>query len=210
MKKPIYKNSLKNFFIFLTSLILSLLLLGFIAFSLYIARLKTPNPIHKADGIVVWTGKGGDRIATGAKLLSQKYGERLLISGTNRDLSRDTILNTIDLDDTLKQCCVDMDHAKDTVDNANETANWAKAMGYDHIILVTSAYHMPRAEIEIMSVIGRVTITPYPVRDVGSKAWWTSFKGLKRHIGEYAKLLHSFIRNRHARGILPLAPNNKG
>ena len=192
---------------FVSGLILIALIGGFIVFSVLISRLETPENLPKADGIVVWTGKGGDRVTAAVALLEDQYGERLLISGTNADLSRDTIINTLSIDTDLAACCIDMDQAVDTVDNAEQTANWAKALDYDHIILVTSAYHMPRAEIEIGTAAGRLGIIAYPVKDNDASAWWKSKAGFKCMVKEYGKLVLSFIRNNHQRGTPPPKPN---
>ena len=191
---------------FIGALFLIALIGGFIIFTALISRLEAPETLAKADGIVVLTGKGGDRVTTAVTLLETKYGERLLISGTNAGLSRDTIINTLNIDADLAACCVDMDQAIDTVENAQQTANWAKALGYEHIILVTSAYHMPRAEIEIGTAAGRLGITAYPVKDNTQSAWWKSGASFKRMTKEYGKLILSFIRNNHERGTPPPKP----
>ncbi len=167
---------------------------GFISFAIKIDRLRPPFPLPKADGIVVWTGKGGGRLETGAKLLQQKKGERLLISGVNKAITQDAIKKLVNVPDHISKCCIDLDYrAKDTVGNARETAQWTKALGYEHIILVTSAYHMPRAEIEIGAAIGRVKITPYPVTAQDAKRWYNSPSRFERIFQEYGKLLLAFI-----------------
>ena len=201
MQNPIFR-----FFVFSCALILSALILGLIFFTLTVANMKQPETIGQADGIVVWTGKGGNRVKSGVALLAKKKGERLLISGTNPDLSRDTILASFEVSAPIAECCIDMDQATNTIENARQTANWARALDYDHIILVTSAYHMPRAEIEIRSAAGRLAITPYPVQSNEAKIWWRSSRQLKRLLGEYGKLLLSFIRNNHQRGTPPAKP----
>jgi len=207
VKKSIWR-ALGRYGLFVIGLIAIGLAIGFIIFAVIISRLETPDTLPKADGIVVWTGKGGDRLQAGAKLLKDKKGERLLISGTNANISRQTILTTLNLPDELAACCVDMDQATDTIDNARQTANWARALSYDHIILVTSAYHMPRAEIEIGNAAGRVGITSYPVREENAPAWWRDQAQFKRMLQEYGKLILSFIRNNHKRGTPPVRPNS--
>lgn len=181
---------------------------GFISFALKIDRLRPPSPLPKADGIVVWTGKGGGRLETGAKLLQQKKGERLLISGVNKAITQDAIKTLVKVPDPISDCCIDLDYrAQDTVGNARETARWTKALGYEHIILVTSAYHMPRAEIEIGAAMGRVKITPYPVTAQDSKRWYNSLSRFKRIFQEYGKLLLAFITgpaSRDTKGAPPL------
>jgi uncharacterized SAM-binding protein YcdF (DUF218 family) len=199
--------ALARYGLFVMGLIIAGLAIGFIVFAVTISRLDVPEEISDADGIVVWTGKGGDRLQAGVQLLADKKGERLLISGTNENLSRETILAALDLPASLAACCVDMDQATDTIDNARQTANWARALSYDHIILVTSAYHMPRAEIEIGNAAGRVGITSYPVREDNAPPWWRDLSQIKRMGQEYGKLILSFIRNNHKRGTPPISSN---
>lgn len=183
-----------KFWTFVICLVLSMMVTGFIVFAHNIARQMPPDPVPKADGIVVLTGKGGGRLTTGAKLLSGGYGERLLVSGVNQDLDRNNVLAVIDLPEELAACCVDIDYAQDTIENAQETASWAEALAFEHIILVTSAYHMPRAQVEISSASGRIKITPYPVVTDDSKAWWRDRKTFRRLTQEYGKLLLSYVR----------------
>ena len=137
---------------------------GFIFFIKKINNFNTPNPLPKADGIVVWTGKGGGRLEAGAHLLLKRKGERLLISGVNSEISLDKIKEIIAIPEKLSDCCLDLDYeAKNTIGNAYETTAWAKALGFKHVILVTSAYHMPRAEIEMGAATSQIKVTPFPV-----------------------------------------------
>lgn len=183
---------------------LCLLATGFIVFAQKVDTLHPPSSISKADGIVVWTGKGGGRLETGADLLGRQKGERLLISGVNEKTSLETIKELVILPKERADCCIDLDYkAKDTIGNARETASWAHALNYEHIILVTSAYHMPRAEIEIAAAAGRIKITPYPVVNRNAGKWWTDGPRFKRLSQEYGKLLLSYLRepsNKSVRG----------
>lgn len=186
-----------RFLTFLCLTVLTLLTGGFIAFAQYVDRIQPPTSLPLADGIVVWTGKGGGRLEAGGELLLAKKGERLLISGVHKDNTSEQIAEIALLPSPLASCCLDIDYAaKDTVGNAKETASWAMALNYDHIILVTSAYHMPRAEIEIASVTGRIRITPYPVKRADARKWYKSASRTKRLLQEYSKLLLSYTRGR--------------
>lgn len=173
------------------------LVCGFLAFLLHIARTTPPDPLLQADGIVVLTGKGGGRLQAGARLLNGKYGERLLISGVNPSLNPQTVQSLLDLPDGLFQCCVDLDYmAEDTVGNGEQTANWAKALGYETVILVTSDYHMPRANVEISAAMDGIHIIPYPVKSSYplNHKWWGGVTYWRRLIREFGKLLVSFAR----------------
>lgn len=192
---------------FLTFLIvgtLSLWLGGFIAFAQYVDRIKPPLNAAPADGIVVWTGKGGGRLQAGVDLLQNKKGERLLISGVYENNGSAQISDLTGLSSELAECCLDLDYAaEDTVGNARETASWAKVLGYDHIILVTSAYHMPRAQVEIAATAGRIRITPYPVERADTRKWYKSADRAERLFQEYSKLLLAYARGRDGKAETP-------
>lgn len=197
-KRPQSKR--KGWARFLTFLIvgtLSLLLGGFLAFAQYVDRIQPPTTLPIADGIVVWTGKGGGRLQAGVDLLQAKKGERLLISGVHEDNGAVQISEITGLTEALAECCLDLDYAaEDTIGNARETASWAQALDYDHIILVTSAYHMPRAKVEIAAAAGRIRITPYPVERTDNRKWYKSGDRAERLFQEYSKLLLAYTRGR--------------
>jgi len=143
----------------------------------------------------VLTGKGGGRLDAGAQLLKDARGERLFISGVNPATPREDVLSLLGLSEELAECCVDLDYAaEDTVENAKETAAWSTALGYEHIVLVTSAYHMPRARNEIRAAAGRIRITAYPVSSDLKDKWWADKKSMNRLLREYGKLLVTMIR----------------
>ncbi len=190
-------NALFKLFRFLFGFASMLLLCGFAAFILHISRATPPSPMPKADGIVVLTGKGGGRLAAGAYLLQAGYGERLLISGVNVAITEGKMRTLLNLEKDKYDCCVDLDYAaKDTVENGQQTANWARALGYESIIIVTSDYHMPRAKVEISTAMQGIHIIPYPVksRQDPSLPWWGGSKKWQRLFGEYGKLLISYAR----------------
>jgi len=196
LSKAAKRKGWLKFAIFMVILTLFIFALGFLIFVHKIDNLRPPLSVSKADGIVVWTGKGGGRLETGADLLRGGKGERLLISGVNAKTSLETIKELVILPDAKADCCIDLDYkAEDTIGNARETASWAKALGYEHIILVTSAYHMPRAEIEIGAAVGRIKITAYPVVNADRTKWYSDSVRFKRLYQEYGKLLLSYLRS---------------
>jgi len=182
---------------FLLILLISALVGGFLSFAHHVDRLRAPTDRPNADGIVVWTGKGGGRLEAGAELLRDNHGERLLISGVNANNNLENLQGLLGLSEDQTKCCVDLDYAaKDTNGNARETASWARALGYDHIILVTSAYHMPRAQLEIAQAAGRIRITPYAVQRDDPRPWYRNAERTKRLIREYLKYLRVLSRGR--------------
>ena len=105
----------------------------------------------------------------------------------------------------LYDCCVDLGfEAIDTLGNARETAQWARARGYDRLILVTADYHMPRALLELRGAMPRVQLTAYPVatEDVDARVWWKSPQSLRLMVAEYSKYLVILTRE----AVLDLGP----
>lgn len=203
------KFGLFRFLFFLLALCGVILLSGFVFFAHSVSTQQAPENPPKADGIVVLTGSGGGRLEAAANLLRSGYGERLLISGVNPENAREDVLAVLDLPPELAQCCVDFDYAQDTIENASETAIWTQALAFEHIILVTSAYHMPRSQVEISGANGRIKITPYPVQSYEFGAWWKDKNQTERLGREYAKLLLSYVREpsgKAARKPLALEP----
>jgi uncharacterized SAM-binding protein YcdF (DUF218 family) len=136
-----------------------------------------------------------------------------LISGVNEKNSREDIMTLLDAPAPLAACCIDLDYAaQNTIGNARETAAWTGALGYEHIILVTSAYHMPRATVEIGHAAGRIQITRYPVTSLDNGPWWKDKKQFTRYANEYGKLIGSLVREpRQARKAgAPMLPRPQG
>ncbi len=195
--KPSKRRGWAKFLSFLIIGLCSLLLGGFLSFAHHVDNLQTPSNLRAADGIVVWTGKGGGRLEAGANLLTENKGERLLISGVHESNDTESIRKLTGLSIDMASCCLDLDYAAtNTIENARETANWARVLDYDHIILVTSAYHMPRAQAEISNAAGRIKITPYPVKRSEKARWFKSWSRTKRLLQEYSKLLLTYSRGR--------------
>jgi uncharacterized SAM-binding protein YcdF (DUF218 family) len=137
--------------------------IGFFVFLSSVSRYGSETAASAADAIVVLTG-GHARIEAAVKLLEEKKGGRLLISGVHPSTSRDVLRETYANDDALFRCCVDVDRlALDTIGNAEETAHWATDHGYKSLIVVTNDYHMPRSLLEMRQHIGEVEIIPHAV-----------------------------------------------
>jgi uncharacterized SAM-binding protein YcdF (DUF218 family) len=97
--------------------------------------------------------------------------------------------------------------SRDTRDNALYTARLARSRGVQHVLLVTSAVHMPRASLWFRDA--GIGVTPIPVPEpsprTGGARWlpsrgalWRSGRALK----EYAGLLGALVRQR----VQPLDP----
>ena len=150
-----------------------------------------PEP-SRADAIVALTGPSADRVNMGIRLLELDKGDRLLISGVNREVRRRELRALTPGSSKLFNCCVDLGfEAENTVGNASEIGEWARARGYSSLIVVTSDYHMPRSLLEIRSALPGVKLTPYAVRtpSLGQPDWWRASVSARRMTLEYMKYL---------------------
>ena len=167
---------------------------GFFAF---VARVQQSTPLPEplpAEGIVALTGPNtSERLGAAVGLLSEHLGQRVLVSGVDRDVSREELRRTSKTVRRLYECCVDLGFtAADTVGNARETAEWAKAMRYESLIIVTSDYHMPRAMLELRAVLRPpMVLKTYAVATSSLKvrSWWRSPRAARLLVVEYCKYL---------------------
>jgi len=187
-----------------TAGLLALTAVGFVLFANAVMREPEVEDL-RADGIVVLTG-GQTRIAEAARLLEEKRGERLLISGVNQRTGRPSLLRISGLDEATFNCCVDLGYqAQNTVGNADETRRWAEALGYDSLIVVTASYHMPRSLAELAREMPNIALVPHPVDPDGlrRKVWWRDAAATRLLASEYLKFLPAAARLVIARGLSP-------
>lgn len=183
--------------ILLTGAIAVALVVGFVAFATQIAGAAPPaNP--KAEGIVVLTG-GSARIDSAMHLLAERRASRLLISGVNPAVGTEALADTLDTgpDAAMLACCVDLGHAaRDTIGNATETRDWVHGHGYKSLIVVTSAYHMPRSLAELADVMPGVELIAYPIAnpELHLANWWNDPEPLNLLVREYGKYLLTATR----------------
>ena len=170
-------------------------LAGLMAFAARVQQsTPTPDPAP-AEGIVALTGGAtNERIAAAVALLAEHRGRRVLVSGVNRDVTRDQLRTASNTVRRLYDCCVDLGFtAVDTVGNARETAEWTKAMRFRSLIIVTADYHMPRAMLELRAVVREpgVTLQSYavPTPSLKDRHWWRSPRAARLMVVEYSKYL---------------------
>ncbi|RFB05628.1 YdcF family protein [Parvularcula marina] len=147
-------------------------------------------------GIVVFTGGSGERIERALKLYETGLAERVLISGTHPQVTKNDLAATGDR--TLIECCVDLGpRAQTTIGNALEARDWAVAHGYEAVVLVTSEFHLPRAAVELKHAAPKLTIVSVPVasRLAPDEGWMTSPKVWNLLSREYAKFLLAYARS---------------
>lgn len=167
--------------------------IGFVLFSEHISKLKQPAADETADAIIVLTG-GKSRIETALDLLSDKRGQRLLISGVHPSTKQAALQRITKTDPVLFACCIDLDRsAMNTIGNAVESAKWIKQHNYKRIFVVTNNYHIPRSILELSRHVDNVELIPYPVinSDLKNNNWMRQGDTLRVLFTEYIKYLGS-------------------
>lgn len=161
---------------------------GFVQFATRVAHTR-PAPLVAADGIVALTG-GTSRIADAVTLLEQGAGERLLISGVHPDTTGEEIARIVTVSPEVFKCCVDLDYgALNTAGNAEAARDWAADHKFDSLLVVTSAYHMPRSLMELSRAAPGIALEPYPVRtgNLDLERWWADPGVMRLMASEYVK-----------------------
>ena len=130
-------------------------LLYAILFALFAVSLGRPAPAAvTTDAIVVITG-GKGRIEEGIARLAAHRAQRMLIAGADPSVTKQDLARRLGGRVALLACCVDLgSESVDTRSNADEAKRWLDAHGYRSVLLVTSDWHMRRADYEFRSQLG--------------------------------------------------------
>ena len=179
-------------FLALVGIVALIWLVGLFAFADRVRNFTPAPEPARADGIVALTGPSAERVNAAIRLLEQDKGERVLISGVNREVRRQELRELTPGSNRLFNCCVDLGFEAETTNgNAQEIAAWAQSKGYDSLIVVTSDYHMPRSLLEIRGAAPGVELTPYAVStpSLDNSGWWRAAVTARRMTLEYLKYL---------------------
>ena len=197
LKTAVKTRRIKSIAIRLGLLGAVLLVLGFAAF-VWLLPSEQVVLDRDADGIVVLTG-GTSRVADALELLAAHRGKRLLITGVNPGTTTGDISREDPTYGRLLTCCVDLDYsALNTLGNATQARRWANEQGFHSLIIVTSAYHMPRALAELGHQLPGVALVPYPVVSdrLRIEPWWSNGDTTRLVVSEYLKYLFAELRMR--------------
>jgi len=152
--------------------LISILFLAWVlGFAWFALLLPLPAASQKTDAIVVLTG-GPGRIDRGLERLEAGDAKRLLISGVAREVKPRELAAEYKRPLKLFDCCIALGFdAEDTRSNATEVATWVARRNYRSIRLITTDWHMRRAEYELGRAMGdKVTIVADAVRSQPSFA----------------------------------------
>lgn len=164
---------------------------GFLCFVHYINSLLPPDPKVKTDAIVVLTG-GVNRVQDGVQMLRDRQAPQLFISGVGGGGTVNSVLG-LKKDDKSAPCCITLGHqARNTRENAQETAEWATHQNIHSLRLVTAAYHMPRAWLEFHAALPAAEILVCPAKPAAEG--YEKINSATLAFLEYNKTILTFFR----------------
>lgn len=178
---------------------LAIAVFGLVGFVAEIIGARHPDNAQ-GDGVVVLTG-GRDRVDVALAILERGGARRLLISGVNPSTTAEAIRRQTEAPAPLFACCVDLGRrAETTYGNAREAADWAARHRFASLVVVTSAYHVPRALTEMRAEFHRrglsVTLQATAVRKADLGATVLSFEPetVRVLVAEYLKYMLAHAR----------------
>jgi uncharacterized SAM-binding protein YcdF (DUF218 family) len=137
----------------LLSLLLLLYALGFAFFAFTLGR-PAPASAPATDAAIVLTG-GAGRIEHSLDVLKARKARRLLVAGADPSVTKGDLARRIPGGRPWLACCVDLgSESVDTRSNAEEAGRWLARHDYKSVRLITSDWHMRRAEFEFHKVLG--------------------------------------------------------
>ena len=129
-------------------LVVGMLIGGFLVFAAAIPRSEIALQ-RSADGIVVLDRRGSrieDALACSSPSADNGFSSPACIRTPTRPRSPGEARRW----SACFTCCIDLDReAQNTIGNAVAAARWARARNFRSLIVVTSAWHMPRAFLEL-------------------------------------------------------------
>jgi uncharacterized SAM-binding protein YcdF (DUF218 family) len=147
-----------------------------------------PPPLH-ADGIVALTG-GAGRVEAALHLLASGRAKKLLLSGIGGGTDLATLGRRAGVETAPLANAITLGrYAASTRGNGLETAAWAEQNKIRTLIVVTAAYHMPRALLELRQALPDVSLFPFSVFPAGDDGALGKGPSLRLEAEEYTKYL---------------------
>ncbi len=161
-----------------------------------------PNPQLNAlpkDAVVICLAGGKFRVEAAYSLYAQGIGQQLWIVGAGKK-STAIGLAKAHADEVVPKLSPEKfekiqveTESRNTIENAIAVARLLqKNPDVKSVILITSGYHMRRAQVMIENLVERgITITPFipPTEAIGRQNWWHTWVGIEVTTWEYFKFL---------------------
>ncbi|MFZ5597639.1 MAG: YdcF family protein [Bacillota bacterium] len=152
---------------------------------------------RKSDAIVIISGENVPRVARGAELYREGYGDTVILSGGGRPTSKlsDADLMLMEaMDRGVPRDAVILEgESRSTYENAACVKRIIQERNIKSFILVTSSYHTRRAKYVFKRVfedtgVNFITVAaPDPVFD--PENWWKTHEGQQKVLTEYFSII---------------------
>ncbi len=180
-------------------LLLLITAIRFLGDELYAYPPNPPTDQLPKNAVIVCLAGGKFRIQAALSLFSQGVGDRLLIVGTGKKTTPESLAraHAVETKETIPnhrfgQIEVETE-SRNTIENAFAVRRYLqKNPEVQNLLLITSGYHMRRAEIMIANQISpEVKIIPFvpPNEALVKQNWWHSWIGIQVTTVEYFKFL---------------------
>ena len=168
---------------------------GFLIFHRLIRSYQS-DETTETDVIVALTG-GRNRLAEAMRLYNKGLADILIISGVGKNITLEQLEkeNHVAIN-RYPQNVILGQEATNTIENAIEVSEVIRRNNAISVRLVTSYYHMPRSEQEILAMNPDVKIVFSPVysQNVSDK-WWKRWGSFYLIVGEYNKFVFVYVKN---------------
>lgn len=202
-KKEISESEMRaKKYVFIIFIGFCIYLLGFVYFALTL-EYEPEYKNEKTDTIIVLTGETR-RITDAIEELSKGNSPKLFISGVHLQAPISKVIDKTIINlqknnklssspDSLKSK-ISTGKAENTIENALESAVWVKKNNIKSIRLITSFYHMPRAELLFKKYLPKTIIIYHPISFSQSRiTTLTNTHMLGLIFSEYNKYLLTYI-----------------
>jgi uncharacterized SAM-binding protein YcdF (DUF218 family) len=133
--------------------LLLLYALGFVMFAFTLGK-PASSRAPQTDAAVVLTG-GSGRIEHAIDVLRERKVRRVLIAGADPAVTKADLGRRVKRGRALLNCCADLgSESVDTRSNAEEASRWLARHRFTSVRLITSDWHMRRAQYEFRKVLG--------------------------------------------------------
>lgn len=165
--------------------------------------LSPQDDLEKADLIVVVSGgETAARVKEGVWLYKSGYAPKILFSGAaaEGDVSNALSMKRIAMRAGVPDGAIVLEeNSKDTLQNAEFSAEIIKNIGAKSIILSTSPYHQRRAYIHFRDSLGKdFTILNWSAKDSTWRklGWWKNEESVQLTVSEILKIFYTETNNR--------------
>lgn len=185
----------------LTRSFLVLALLWLIGILRFVTLIPTDSPQDYGftDGVAVLTG-GSKRVIEGMIIIQQQLARTMLISGVGGGADIEQLTSNLDLHSAELSALkpfITLDYESvNTQGNALAIRQWVDEKQLQHIRLITSNYHMPRAMLELRQHLPYLPVTEHPVFTSAFRLddWWMHSNSALLLLSEYHKWLYAGAR----------------